>query len=148
MDLWFFDLAQAAPLQFTAKGSGSIAPNEHGDFTGVASYDQGEWSVIFKRPLRAAVGHFVLARRVHADRVLGLGRVLARARQQAGPARLWYSLYVEPENVPSASGPMVRTALLILALELVVIGGCRRRPSAAQDAGRGGGATEAGHDAA
>ena len=26
----------------------------------------------------------------------------------------WYSLYVEPEVVPSAVGPMVRTALLIL----------------------------------
>ena len=36
----------------------------------------------------------------------------------------WYSLYVEPEVVPSAVGPMVRTALVILAIELAVIGGC------------------------
>ena len=83
VDLWFFDLARPDPLQFTGKGSADIAPNDTGDLTGVASYDQGEWSVIFKRPLRASVGRRVLARRVHADRLLGLGRVLARAWQQA-----------------------------------------------------------------
>src|SRR4030095_7829482 len=56
VDLWFFDLARADPLQFTGKGSADIAPNDTGDITGVASYDQGEWAVIFKRPLRAASG--------------------------------------------------------------------------------------------
>ena len=70
-------------LQFTGRGSADIAPNDTGDLTGVASYDQGEWSVIFKRPLRASSGAAVLARRVHADRLLGLGRVLARAWQPA-----------------------------------------------------------------
>ena len=39
----------------------------------------------------------------------------------------WYSLYVEPEVVPSAVGPMVQTALLILAIELAVIGWVRWR---------------------
>jgi hypothetical protein len=34
---------------------------------------------------------------------------------------LWYSIYVEPQNVPSAIGPMIRTALSILAIELIVI---------------------------
>ena len=39
----------------------------------------------------------------------------------------WVSLYVEPENVPSAVGPMIRTALFILALELALIGWVRWR---------------------
>ena len=39
----------------------------------------------------------------------------------------WYSLYVEPEGVPSAAGPMIRTALFILVLELAVIGLVRWR---------------------
>ena len=39
----------------------------------------------------------------------------------------WYSLYVEPEVVTSAVGPMVRTALLILVIELAVIGWVRWR---------------------
>ena len=37
----------------------------------------------------------------------------------------WYSIYIEPEEVPSAVGPMVRTALIILAIELAVIGWVR-----------------------
>ena len=56
VDLWFFDLARSEPLQFTGRGSAAIEPNDTGDVTGAASYDQGEWSVIFKRPLRATAG--------------------------------------------------------------------------------------------
>ena len=92
VDLWFFDLARPDPLQFTGKGSGDIAPNDTGDVTGVASYDQGEWSVIFKRPRRATSGAAVHARRVHADRFLGLGRALARAWQQARSDGLVFAL--------------------------------------------------------
>ena len=56
VDLWFFDLARPDPLQFTGRGSADIAANDTGDITGVASYDQGEWSAIFKRPLRPTSG--------------------------------------------------------------------------------------------
>ena len=50
----------------------------------------------------------------------------SRERGNRRGLTVWYSLYVEPEVVPSAVGPMVRTALLILAIELVVIGWVRR----------------------
>ena len=56
VDLWFFDLSRPGPLQFTGKGSADIAAKDASDLTGVASYDQGEWSAIFKRPLRPASG--------------------------------------------------------------------------------------------
>ena len=108
VDLWFFDLARPDPLQFTGKGSADIAPNDTGDLTGVASYDQGEWSVIFKRPLRPSVGRRVHARRVHADRLLGLGRVLARAWQPARSHGLVLRSTSSPKSVPSAVGPMVQ----------------------------------------
>ena len=73
VDLWFFDLARPNPQQFTGKGSGDIAPNDTGDVTGVASYDQGEWSVIFKRPLRPIVRRAVYS-----------GRVLCPSRSPSG----------------------------------------------------------------
>ena len=38
----------------------------------------------------------------------------SRERGNRRGLTVWYSLYVEPEVVPSAVGPMVRTALLIL----------------------------------
>ena len=60
--------------------------------------------------------------RIPAHRVLGLGRVLARAWQPARALACGTPLYVEPEDVPSAVGPMIRTALFILVIELAVIG--------------------------
>ena len=114
------------PLQFTGKGSGDIAPNDTGDLTGVASYDQGEWSVIFKRPLRAtsaapfSPGEFMPV-------AFSVWDGFSRERGNRRGLTVWYALYVEPEVVPSAVGPMVKTALLILAIELAVIGWVRRR---------------------
>jgi mono/diheme cytochrome c family protein len=126
VDLWFFDLAGAAPLQFTGKGSGAIAANATGDLTGAASYDQGEWSVIFKRPLRPASaapfspGEFLPI-------AFSVWDGFSRERGNRRGLTVWYSIYVEPAVVPSAVGPMVKTALLILAIELAVIGWVRWR---------------------
>jgi len=127
VDLWFFDLAGPGPLRFTGKGSGDIAPNnDTGDLTGVASYDQGAWSVIFKRPLRAtsaapfSPGEFMPI-------AFSVWDGFSRERGNRRGLTVWYSLYVEPAVVPSAVGPMVETALLILAIELAVIGWVRWR---------------------
>jgi mono/diheme cytochrome c family protein len=129
VDLWFFDLANPNPLQFTGRGSGDIAANDTGDLTGVASYDQGEWSVIFKRPLRATSGApFVPGQFLPVAFSVWDG--FSRERGNRRGLTVWYSLYVEPEVVPSAVGPMVRTALIILAIELAVIGWVRWRHGA------------------
>ncbi len=49
----------------------------------------------------------------------------SRERGNRRGLTVWYSVYVEPEVVPSAAGPMVRTALIILAIELAVVGWVR-----------------------
>jgi mono/diheme cytochrome c family protein len=126
VDLWFFDLAGTSPAQFTGKGSGDIAPNDTGDLTGVASYDQGEWSVIFKRPLRPASGA-AFSQGEFMPIAFSAWDGLSRERGNRRGLTAWYSLYVEPEVVPSAVGPVVRTALLILAIELAVIAWVRWR---------------------
>ena len=98
----------------------------HGDVTGVASYDQGEWSVIFKRPLRPSAGAaFVPGEFLPIAFSVWDG--FSRDRGNRRGLTSWYSIYVEPEVVPSAVGPMVRTALIILVIELAVIGLVRRR---------------------
>jgi mono/diheme cytochrome c family protein len=137
VDLWFFDLARAAPLQFTGKGSSDIAPNDTGDLTGVASYDQGEWSVIFKRPLVPSSG----ARFSPGDFMpiaFSVWDGLSRERGNRRGLSVWYSLYMEPQSVPSTVGPMIETALTILAIELIVIGWVRWRYGARQREGFGG----------
>jgi mono/diheme cytochrome c family protein len=126
VDLWFFDLARAEPLQFTGQGSAAIAPNDTGDLTGVASYDQGEWSVIFKRPLRASSGA-PFSPGGFLPIAFSVWDGFSRERGNRRGLTVWHSVYVEPEDVPSAVGPMARTALFILAFELAVIGWVRWR---------------------
>ena len=126
VDLWFFDLARPDPLQFTGRGSGDIAPNATGDLTGAASYDQGEWSVIFKRPLRATSGA-PFSPGEFLPIAFSVWDGFSRERGNRRGLTLWYSVYVEPAVVPSALGPMVKTALVIFIIELAVIGWVRRR---------------------
>jgi mono/diheme cytochrome c family protein len=126
VDLWFFDLARPEPLQFTGRGSADVASNDSGDITGVASFDQGEWSVIFKRPLRASSGP-ALASGQFMPIAFSVWDGFSRERGNRRGLTVWQSLYLEPEAVPSALGPMIRTALVILAIELIVIGWVRRR---------------------
>lgn len=126
VDLWFFDLARSEPLQFTGRGSGDIAPNDTGDLTGVASHDQGEWSVIVKRPLRATSGA-PFSPREFMPVAFSVWDGSSRERGNRRGLTAWYALYVEPEVVPSAVGPMIKTALFILAIELAVIGWVRWR---------------------
>ena len=126
VDLWFYDLARPDPLQFTGKGSADIAPNDTGDVTGVASYDQGEWSVIFKRPLRPTSGA-AFSPGEFMPIAFSVWDGFSRERGSRRGLTVWESLYVEPEVVPSAVGPMLRTALVILVIELAIIGWVRRR---------------------
>jgi len=51
----------------------------------------------------------------------------SRERGNRRGLTVWHSLYVEPEVVPSAAGPMLRTALMILFIELAIIGWVRSR---------------------
>jgi hypothetical protein len=124
VDLWFFDLATPSPVQFTGKGSANVNPSDKGEVTGTASYDQGEWSVIFKRPLQPASGA-AFSQSQFMPIAFSVWDGSSRERGNRRALSLWYSLYVEPDVVPSAAGPMIRTALIILVLELIVIGWVR-----------------------
>jgi mono/diheme cytochrome c family protein len=126
VDLWFFDMARSEPLQFLGRGSADIAPNDTGELTGIASYNEGEWSVIFKRPLRAASGA-PFAPGQFMPVAFSVWDGFSRERGNRRGLTVWYSLYVEPEVVPSAVGPMIRAALIILAIELAIIGWVRWR---------------------
>jgi mono/diheme cytochrome c family protein len=142
VDLWFFDLARPEPLQFAGRGSADVAPNDTGDLTGVASYDQGEWSVIFKRPLRPASGA-ALSPGQFMPVAFSVWDGFSRERGNRRGLTVWHSLYLEPEVVQSAVGPMIRTALFILAIELIVIGWVRWRYGPRTREELGGGRTQA-----
>jgi DMSO reductase family type II enzyme heme b subunit len=124
VDLLFFDLATSSPVQFIGKGSANIKPSDKPEVSGVANYDQGEWSVIFKRPLHPESGA-AFSQGQFLPIAFSVWDGFSRERGNRRGLSLWYSLYVEPEVVSSAAGPMITTALVILALELIVIGWVR-----------------------
>lgn len=126
VDLWFFDLARKEPVQFGGRGSSTVAANDTGDVSGHAQYDQGEWSVIFKRPLRPTSGvPFIAGQFVPISFSVWDGFTRERGKRRG--LTVWYHLYVEPEAVPSPTGPMIRTALGVLVLEILVIAWVRAR---------------------
>jgi mono/diheme cytochrome c family protein len=144
VDLWFFDLGRTEPVQMTGRGSADITANDTGEVTGVASYEEGEWSVIFRRPLRPSAGA-TFTPGGFLPIAFSVWDGYSRERGNKRGLTAWYSLYVEPPDIPSAVGPMVRTALIILVIELVVIGWVRWNHSARTRRALG---AEPGHPAA
>jgi mono/diheme cytochrome c family protein len=127
VDLWFMDLARAEPRQFTGKGSRDIAPNDTGDVQAAARYDEGEWSVVFKRPLRPPTAGVALAEGQFVPVAFSVWDGFTRERGNRRGLTMWYDLYVEPAVLVSPTGSMLKTAGAVLALEIIVIVLVRRR---------------------
>ncbi len=129
VDLWFADLARPTSDQYSAKGSGAIAPLDASDVSSTAHYDKGEWSVIFKRGLTAPSG-VPFAQGTFVPIAFSVWDGGSHERGNKRGLTQWQSLYVEPQIVVSAKGPAIRAGLLVFGLEILVIFWIRRKPSA------------------
>ena len=109
-----------------ARAARSLTAGDAAGLTGVASYDQGEWSVIFKRPRRPAAGA-AFTPGTFLPIAFSVWDGFSRERGNRRGLTLWKSIYLEPENVPSPAGPMLTTALSLIGIELAVIGWVRWR---------------------
>jgi len=127
VDIWYMDLARAEPRQFTGKGSQEIAPNDTGDLQAVARYVEGEWSVVFKRPLRPSSSGVALAPGQFVPVAFSVWDGFTRERGNRRGLTVWYHLYVEPAVLVSPTGSMLKTAGAVLILEILVIVLVRRR---------------------
>jgi mono/diheme cytochrome c family protein len=126
VDLWFVDLAKKAARRYTAAGSAKIAPVEGEDVVAAASYDRGEWSVILKRGLKAS-GGVTFAEGQFVPVAFSLWDGGARERGGKRGLTQWKYLYTMPQSNPSPIGPMLRTAGIVLAIEVVLVAWARRR---------------------
>ena len=135
VDLWFVDLATKAATRYNGAGSKSLSVIEGEDVSAVASYDKGEWSVVFKRALRGS-GGVTFAEGQFVPVAFSFWDGSQRERGNKRGLTRWMYLYTMPRETPSMVWPMVRTALLVLAAELLLIYWIRRRQSqTAQTAG-------------
>jgi mono/diheme cytochrome c family protein len=128
VDLWFLDLAGGPARRYAAAGSERVTPVEGEDVTAAASYDRGEWSVVFKRALKAT-GGVTFAEAQFVPVAFSIWDGTARERGNKRGLTQWKYLYTMPQSQPSPVWPMLRAALLVLAVEIGLIAWVRRRGS-------------------
>ncbi|HKQ97650.1 MAG TPA: ethylbenzene dehydrogenase-related protein, partial [Candidatus Polarisedimenticolia bacterium] len=129
VDLWFMDLAQGAPRQFTGKGSADVAPNDTGDVTAMAAYNEGEWTVTFKRPRTPSSPSITFNEATLVPVAFSVWDGHTRERGNRRALTVWYHLYLEPSVKTSPIGTMLKTAAGVLFVESLVIAWVRRRQS-------------------
>jgi mono/diheme cytochrome c family protein len=126
VDLWFMDLATKVATRYTGTGSKTLATVEGEEVTAIASYDRGEWSVIFKRPLRGT-GGVTFAEGQYVPIAFSLWDGAQRERGNKRGLTRWMYLYTLPGETPSTLWPMLRAALAVLIVEILLIAWVRRR---------------------
>jgi len=134
IDLWFVDLATKVATRYAGAGSKSLTLVEDEDVSAVASYDHGEWTVIFKRPLRGTTGvAFEEGQFIPVAFSIWDGSQRERGNKR-GLTR-WMYLYTMPRETPSMLWPILRTTGAVLAVELLLIFWVRRRYAPARQGG-------------
>ncbi len=126
VDLWYLDLARTEPVEYTAHGFDAMESQGSGDLSVVKKYEQGRWTVIFKRPLRAR-GSAHLEEGKFTPVAFTVWDGFNRERGNKRGLTSWYYVYLEPGKPESPIGPMAQAAAAVFAVELVVIGIARRR---------------------
>ena len=133
VDLYFVDLANPVGQAFVGRGSAAVTPADL-EFEIAQRYDDGEWSVVFKRRLKGGGVPFEQEQFVPVAFSIWDGFNRERGNRRA--LSQWFYAYVRPMDVVSPVGPMIRAAGLALVIELLLVWAVRRR-YAAGSAGRG-----------
>ena len=121
VDISFVDLAQQAEVKnYTGNGIDLILPAEKDDVTILANYDNGEWTVIFKRNREAQDG-ISFAEETFIPIAFSVWDGFNAERGSKGGITSWYSLYLKPMETKSLAYPMALYALITLAVELLLI---------------------------
>jgi mono/diheme cytochrome c family protein len=127
VDLWFQDLAQGAPQRFTGRGSAALTPAELESLQSVASYQEGEWSVVFKRSLRSQSG-VTFAAEQFVPVAFSVWDGFTRERGNHRGLTTWKSVYLEPAEGPvSPVRPVATTVVAALSIELLLVALVRRK---------------------
>ncbi len=121
VELWFADLGKASGQTYVGRGSVAVTPSDGIQPQVNAKYEQGEWSVIFKRQ-REVRGGISFAPDTFVPIALSVWDGFNRERGNRRGLTRWYYLYMEPLERPSPLGPMAKAALGVLIFELLLIG--------------------------
>ena len=126
VDLWFGDLDRQMVLQYTGRGSDALEMADADDFEISSSYDDGTWTVVFKRALRSG-SNVTFGTGQFTPVAFSVWDGFNRERGNKRALSSWYYVYTEPIETASVTVPMARAAVIALLVEIVVIFWIRRR---------------------
>ncbi len=126
VDLWFVDLGKPKDgMRYEGRGSSTITLAEGGEeIETSATYEDGEWSVIFKRKRKS--GGLSFEENQFLPVAFSVWDGFNRERGNHRGLSSWYQVYIEPLEHASPAGPMARAAVAVLGLELLFIAIVRR----------------------
>jgi mono/diheme cytochrome c family protein len=124
--LWFADLAKKTPSLWLGQGSDKLENLGPRDLTVTSKFEKGEWRVIFKRRMRSG-GALSFEEHGFAPIAFTVWDGASRERGNKRGLTTWWSIYFEPAEKPSPTGPMAASALGVLVLELAFVAWARRR---------------------
>ncbi len=131
VDLWFVNLTYGVADTFRGRGSEAIEPTEADIVEAVTSYDQGEWTVTFKRR-RASRAGVSFAEQQYTPIAFSVWDGFNRERGNKRALSSWFYVYTEPSVQRTGTIPMLRAALIVLAIELLIVFLVRRRANQAK----------------
>ena len=132
VDLWFTDLANPTEVKrYSGNGFSNLVESETGDIRVSASYEAGEWSVIFTEK-RERPESMALSDGTFIPFAVFIWDGFNRETGVKTGITSWYSLYLRPADARSPIGPMFAYGLLTLIIELLIIYLVRRYRRGAQ----------------
>jgi mono/diheme cytochrome c family protein len=127
VELWFVDLAAPDRAElWEGRGSSALEPGEGDTPEVAASYQDGEWTVVYKRRRSAGTG-ITFPADSFVPVAFSVWDGFHRDRGNQRSLSAWYHVYMPPAEQASPVGPMVRAAGAVLLLELLVVFWARRR---------------------
>jgi cbb3-type cytochrome c oxidase subunit III len=128
VDLWYTDLAGSAAQVWIGKGSDNLAVDSTQTLEMTANFQDGEWTVIFKRKRRSGVENGLsFADGTFLPIAFTVWDGFNKERGNKRGLSSWYYLYIEPMQKESAVWPMMKVAFWVIIVELLLIGWVRRR---------------------
>ena len=126
VDLWFVNLTYGVADTFRGRGSEQVEPTEADIVEAVTSYDQGKWTVTYKRR-RASRAGVSFAEQQYTPIAFSVWDGFNRERGNKRALSSWFYVYTEPSVEQTATIPVLRAAFLVLVIELLVVFLVRRR---------------------
>ena len=119
VDIWFVDLGKNTGDFYIGKGSQKIETGES-DLEVTTNFDEGEWTVIFKRK-RTGSGGLSFAESNFVPISFSVWDGFNKERGNKRGLTSWYNLYLQPMEIESAMGPMAKYAMITILAELGLV---------------------------